>query len=73
MTAWRNGLKNLTDPAKLHISVVPAEDIKRLNSVSKYEMYMTAKAREALGREDVRVMVREVAKGAYNARLMFID
>lgn len=66
-------LKNLTDPYMLHISVVPAEDIKRLNSVSKYETYMTAKAREALGREDVRVMVREVAKGAYNARLMFID
>lgn len=70
-------LKNLIDPAKLHISVVPAEDIKRLKSASNYETYMTKKVREAMGREDIRVMVREVTKDpgsrrkAYNARIIF--
>lgn len=70
-------LKNLTDPAKLHISVVPAEDIQRLHGPSYYETYMTKKVQEQLGREDVRVMVREVKKDptskrkAYNARVIF--
>lgn len=70
-------LTYLTDPAKLHISVVPAEDIQRLHGVSYYETYMTKKVQEQLGREDVRVMVREVKKDptskrrAYNARVIF--
>lgn len=70
-------LAYLIDPAKLHISVVPAEDIQRLHGVSYYETYMTDKVREAMGRDDVRVMVREVEKDptmharAYNARLIF--
>lgn len=70
-------LKHLTDPAKLHISVVPAEDIDRLHGISNYETYMTKKVQEQLGREDVRVMVREVKKDptskrkAYNARVIF--
>ena len=70
-------LKNLTDPAKRNISVVPAEDIQRLHGASYYETYMTKKVQEQLGREDVRVMVREVKKDptskrkAYNARVIF--
>ena len=71
------GLKNLLDPHMEHITVVPEEDIKRLQGVSNYETYMTAKVRERLHRDDVRVMVREVeleyvshCKG-YNARLIF--
>lgn len=70
-------LKNLLDPHMEHITVVPEEDIKRLHGVSNYETYMTAKVRERLRRDDVRVMVREVeleyvshCKG-YNARLIF--
>lgn len=70
-------LKNLLDPHMEHITVVPEEDIKRLQGVSNYETYMTAKVRERLHRDDVRVMVREVeleyashCKG-YNARLIF--
>lgn len=70
-------LKNLLDPHMEHITVVPEEDIKRLQGVSNYETYMTAKVRERLHRNDVRVMVREVeleyashCKG-YNARLIF--
>lgn len=70
-------LKNLTDPAKRNISVVPAEDIQRLKGISNYETYMTEKVREVMGRDDVRVMVREADKDptmharAYNARLIF--
>jgi len=70
-------LAYLIDPAKLHISVVPAEDIQRLHGASYYETYMTKKVQEQLGREDVRVMVREVKKDptskrrAYNARVIF--
>ena len=70
-------LKNLTDPSKRNISVVPAEDIQRLHGASYYETYMTKKVQEQLGREDVRVMVREVKKDptskrrAYNARVIF--
>ena len=70
-------LKNLTDPSKRNISVVPAEDIQRLHGVSYYETYMTKKVQEQLGRDDVRVMVREVKKDptskrrAYNARVIF--
>lgn len=70
-------LKNLTDPAKRNISVVPAEDIQRLHGACYYETYMTKKVQEQLGREDVRVMVREVKKDptskrrAYNARVIF--
>ena len=70
-------LAYLVDPAKLHISVVPAEDIQRLHGVSYYETYMTKKVQEQLGREDVRVLVREVKKDptskrkAYNARVIF--
>ena len=70
-------LKNLLDPHMEHITVVPEEDIKRLKGISNYETYMTAKVRERLNRDDVRVMVREVeleyvshCKG-YNARLIF--
>ena len=70
-------LKNLLDPHMEHITVVPEEDIKRLQGVSNYETYMTAKVRERMHRNDVRVMVREVeleyashCKG-YNARLIF--
>lgn len=70
-------LKNLLDPHMEHITVVPEEDIKRLKGVSNYETYMTAKVRERMHRDDVRVMVREVeleyvshCKG-YNARLIF--
>lgn len=70
-------LKNLCDPHMEHITVVPEADIKRLQGVSNYETYMTEKVRERLGRDDVRVMVREVeleyvseCKG-YNARLIF--
>lgn len=70
-------LKNLLDPHMEHITVVPEEDIKRLKGVSNYETYMTAKVRERMRRDDVRVMVREVkleyvshCKG-YNARLIF--
>ena len=69
--------KNLLDPHREHITVVPEEDIKRLQGVSNYETYMTAKVRERMHRNDVRVMVREVeleyvshCKG-YNARLIF--
>lgn len=70
-------LKNLCDPHMDHITVVPEADIKRLQGVSNYETYMTAKVREWMGRNDVRVMVRGVeleyvseCKG-YNARLIF--
>ena len=55
-------LTNLCSSRMLHISVVPAEDIQRLHGVSNYETYMTDKAREFMGRDDVRVMVREVEK-----------
>ena len=70
-------LKNICNPAMLHISVVPAEDIKRLHGVSNYETYMTEKARQRMNRQDIRVMVREVTKDqtskqkAYNARIIF--
>lgn len=70
-------LTNLCSSRMLHISVVPAEDIDRLHGISNYETYMTDKVRELLGRDDVRVMVREVDKDqtshsrAYNARLVF--
>ena len=70
-------LKNLCDPYMNHITAVPEEDIQRLKGISNYETYMTAKVRERLHRDDVRVMVREVeleyvshCKG-YNARLIF--
>lgn len=70
-------LKNICNPAMLHISVVPAKDIKRLHGVSNYETYMTEKARQRMNRQDIRVMVREVTKDqtskrkAYNARIIF--
>lgn len=70
-------LTNLCSSRMLHISVVPAQDIQRLKGISNYETYMTEKVREQLGRDDVRVMVREVEKDptmharAYNARLIF--
>lgn len=70
-------LKNLCDPYMNHITAVPEEDIQRLKGISNYETYMTAKVRERMHRNDVRVMVREVeleyaahCKG-YNARLIF--
>lgn len=70
-------LTNLCSSRMLHISVVPAQDIDRLHGISNYETYMTDKVRETLGRDDVRVMVREVGKDqtshsrAYNARVIF--
>ena len=70
-------LTNLCSSRMLHISVVPAQDIDRLHGISNYETYMTDKVREQLGRDDVRVMVREADKDptmharAYNARLVF--
>jgi len=70
-------LTNLCSSRMLHISVVPAEDIDRLHGISNYETYMTDKVRETLGRDDVRVMVREADKDqtshsrAYNARVVF--
>lgn len=70
-------LTNLCSSRMLHISVVPAQDIDRLHGISNYETYMTDKVREKLGRDDVRVMVREADKDqtshsrAYNARLVF--
>ena len=70
-------LTNLCSSRMLHISVVPAQDIDRLHGISNYETYMTEKVRETLGRDDVRVMVREADKDqtshsrAYNARVIF--
>ena len=70
-------LTNLCSSRMLHISVVPAQDIDRLHGISNYETYMTDKVREAMGRDDVRVMVREADKDptmharAYNARVIF--
>lgn len=70
-------LTNLCSSRMLHISVVPAQDIDRLHGISNYETYMTDKVREQLGRDDVRVMVREADKDqtshsrAYNARVIF--
>ena len=70
-------LTNLCSSRMLHISVVPAQDIDRLHGISNYETYMTDKVRETLGRDDVRVMVREADKDptmhakAYNARVIF--
>ena len=72
-------LRNLVDPAMLHITVVPYDDIRKLGSVGKFETYMTAEVRRIMGRDDVRVMVLEAEKDhcskipAYNARLVFLE
>ena len=72
-------LKNLIDPGKLHITVVPWNDIQKLGSVGKFETYMTNEVQKAMGRNDVRVMVREEQKDqtakdpAYNARVIFLE
>lgn len=65
-------LENLLDPGMLHISVVPAADIKRLQGTANYEMYMTDKCRKILQRSDIRVMVREPHTNEFNATLIFL-
>lgn len=66
-------LRNLVDPAMLHITVVPYDDIRKLGSVGKFETYMTALVRQAMDRDDVRVMVLQPSQGEYNARLVFLE
>ena len=65
-------LENLIDPGMLHISVVPAADIKRLQGAANYETYMTDKCRKILKRSDIRVMVREPNTNEFNATLIFL-
>ena len=65
-------LTNLCSSHMLHISVVPKQDIQRLKGVPNYETYMTQQVRQAMHRDDVRVMVREPNTNEFNATLIFL-
>lgn len=69
---WR--IWNLISDSMGNVTVLPAIDVKRAGSIARCEQALTYLVQKELGREDVRVLVKEVKyaprKIGYTARMI---